>query len=155
MLVGAVSVIAYGKPRTSEDIDLLIDFTPPQLKEFIYFCKKNDFDCSLSDAIEAIKTKSHFTIFDNKSTLRLDIKGIYTELDRVSFKRRKKFKIGTHSIYINTPEDCIVAKLIFGSEKDISDAESIILRQSKLDYSYLEKMAKKFKVEKKLKKLME
>ncbi len=45
-----------------------------------------------------------------------------------------------HNMHIASAEDTIAHKLLFGGYQDIRDAESIFLRQSELDMTYLEKL---------------
>ncbi len=155
MIVGGITLAYYGMPRTTEDIDILIILEKTKIKKFVDFMKKNDFSVNEEDIKTAFKEKSHFTVFDQKSVFRMDIKGIYNDLDSDSFSRRKKIHFRSLDIYINSPEDAIIAKLTFGSFKDLEDTKGIILRQRKnLDFDYIKKKCKKYKVLDKLEKII-
>ncbi len=147
MVVGAVSVAIWGSPRTSQDIDFLIILKEENIKKFLEFCNKTGLSADEDEIKQALKEKSHVTIFDNESVYRLNIKGIYDELDKITFSRRKKVKFRNLNIWVNTPEDSILAKLVYGSPQDLNDAKSIFLRQKEgIDINYLKKQAKYFKV---------
>lgn len=153
MVVGAVSTSIYGEPRTSADIDIVVKLEG-NVGQFVKFLRDDDFSISTDDIREALKEKSHFTVFDNKSVYRLDIKGVYTELDKQSFGRRVKKRIDDLEIWMNSAEDAVLFKLMFGSEQDLNDARSILLRQKNLDMDYLNKKSKELKVDDKLSKLL-
>ncbi len=148
MLVGAVSVAYYGMPRTSADIDIVIQLGG-RIGEFAGFLKKNHFSVDEDGVKLALDEKSHFTVFDDKSPYRLDVKGVYTELGRETFRRRRKVNFYGQKVWINSPEDVVVFKLLFRSEKDLTDAKYVLLKQGKgLDKKYLEKKVKEMKLEK-------
>nr|MBA4405241.1 hypothetical protein [Nanoarchaeum sp.] len=154
MIVGAVSIAIYGEPRTSADIDIIIQLEG-NVGKFVEFLRDNKFSITTNDVEEALKEKTHFSVFDNKSVYRLDIKDVYTEFDKQSFERRVKKRIDNLEIWVNSPEDAVLSKLMFGSEQDLNDARSILLRQRNLDMDYLGKMSKALKVSDKLSKLLE
>jgi len=156
MIVGGITLAYHGTPRTTEDIDILIYLTENKIKKFTDFMEKNDFIIDEEDIKTALKEKSHSTILDKKSIFRLDIKGIYDKLDRDSFARRKKIHFRNLDFYVNTAEDAIIAKLIFGSFRDIEDAKGILSRQKdKLDLDYIKERCREHKILDKLKEIME
>ena len=57
-------------------------------------------------------------------------------------KNRRKITLFGLKTWIKTPEDLIVAKLIYGSPQDIEDALSVIINmKDELDIDYLTKRA--------------
>ena len=127
--------------------DLIIILKDDDIKKFSAFCKKNKLDADEYEIKKAFKERSHVTIFDIDSTYRIDIKGVYSELDKITFSRRKKIKFRDFEMWVNTAEDAILAKLVYGGYQDINDVKSIILRRGKkIDFDYLKKQAKHFGV---------
>lgn len=138
VVVGGLAVLFYGIPRTTLYIDLIIAADMVDTKQFVEFFKANDFFADEEDMKAALEEKSHATIGDKTSMIRLDIKGIYTENDHITLKRRRKVNLANFVFYVTTPEDLIANKLLFGSEQDIKDAEGIYVRQfDNLDMEYL------------------
>jgi hypothetical protein len=160
MFVGAVSVNYWGLPRTTSDIDVIISIKNKnkneRIEKLVREFRKENFDCSSYEIVEALKEKSHFTVHDKLSPYRVDVKGIYTDFDKESFSRRKRRKILGRNLWINSPEDLILAKLLFGREQDLADARGIILRQrDNLEVSYLKKRSQRMGTYQKLAELME
>jgi len=138
VVVGGLAVLFYGIPRTTMDIDIIIEMDMPQVWKFVEFLKGNDFFADEEDIKMAFADKSHASIEDKTSMIRLDIKGIYGENDRLTLKRRRKVSLADFKLYIASSEDTIANKLLFGSEQDIKDAEGIYARQfDNLDMAYL------------------
>jgi len=150
VIVGGLVAIFYGIPRTTMDIDIIIQIPENKIKVFVEFLKKNEFFASEDDIKTAFKEKSHCTIEDKKSLIRLDVKGIYTEFDKDTLKRKRSFNYKDTKMYLASPEDTIASKLLFGSEQDIKDAEGIYVRQKgKLKMDYLISRCRKLNVYKK------
>ena len=140
VVVGGIAVLVYGSPRTTMDIDIILQLNEKNMGNLIYFLNEKNFFASKEDLKSALKERSHCTIEDKLSMIRLDVKGIYTKSDKLSLERRKSIEWRSKTICVSSPEDLIVNKLFFGSEQDIKDAEGIYVRQlGKLDMKYLEK----------------
>ena len=147
VVVGGLAVLFYGIPRTTMDIDLIIKMDIDETKRFAQFLMENDFFADAEDIKTAFGEKSHATIEDKTSMIRLDIKGIYGENDMITLKRRREVNLADFVFFVASPEDTIANKLLFGSEQDMKDAEGIYARQfDNLDMAYLEERCKKLGV---------
>ncbi len=147
MFVGAIAVGYYGIPRTTQDVDIVVLIHKDKIQNFADYFQSNDFYCPADDIKMAFEEKSHFGAFDNQSPFRIDLKGIYSDFDQQSFLRRVQVESFNKDIWLCTPEDAIISKLMYGSPKDILDAKGILLRlKNKLDYDYLTKYSKVYKV---------
>lgn len=138
VIVGGIAVLAYGTPRTTMDADIIIQMDTKNLKMFAKYLADNHFHSKSSDIENAFRDKSHFSALDSESLFRLDIKGVYNEMDNRTLKNRCAVNYSGIRIYLESPEDTIANKLVFGSEQDIKDADGIFVRQlPKLDMQYL------------------
>ncbi len=147
VIVGGVVVLFHGIPRTTMDVDIVLQTEGLDVAGFVGFLKKNDFYASIDDMRDAFQEKSHCTVQDKQSMIRLDIQGMYNEMDHRTFMRRTDFVHKGTKIFIASPEDTIANKLVFGSEQDLKDAEGIYIRQmGKLDMKYLEEICEEMGV---------
>jgi len=155
-IIGGLAAILYGRPRTTTDVDIIINFDKTDPEKTGDSLREEGFDASLADIQEALTERSHFTVFDTKSPYRLDVQGVYNPLDEASFKGRRKGVLFGEQAWVESPEDLIIAKLVYGSLQDLEDALAILIRQKpRLDFNYLKGQAAKNKVSSKLRKLME
>lgn len=89
--------------------------------------KRRGLDVLEHEIIFSLKERSHFSVFDTKSPLRVDAKGVYTRLDSNTLENRRKTKLLGSEVWIASPEDTVIAKLIYGSPQDTEEAIFIIL----------------------------
>ncbi len=147
VIVGGFAVLFYGNPRTTMDIDYVIQLLDDDIPTLVKFLQENDFYADEYDMRAAFKEKSHCTVEDKETMFRLDIKGVYSEMDVRALRNKKRVKLDDTVIYIASPEDTIANKLIFAREQDVKDALGIYVRQyDNLNMEYLEKICKKMGV---------
>ena len=139
------------------DIDVAIaPMGKEELEKLISLLREEGFIAALNEAEFALKEKSHFTAMDSHLPYRLDFKGIYTPLDAATFKRRTQVTVLGEKVWIETAEDLTLAKLFYGSEQDVEDVTSIILKQGeKLNIQYIAECSKNMNTYKLLKKILE
>lgn len=155
MLIGGLAVIKWGRPRTTQDIDILIMIDDKDIEQFTSNLTSAGYEIKSSELHQAFSEKSHITIFIPNEIVRVDMKGVYSQLDYKSFKNKIKTSIFDIEAWIETPEDLIIAKLVFNSYQDLEDAASVLLRQvGKLDMKYLKERAIQENVIKRLNKVL-
>lgn len=138
VIVGGFAVIAHGNPRTTMDLDIIVQLEESGLVDFAEYLAARGFFSYPEEMAEAIRQRSHFSAIKKDSLFRLDIKGVYDENDRKTIENRQVREFNGMTISIASPEDTIANKLYNGSEQDIGDAESIYLRQAEtMDLVYL------------------
>jgi len=146
MVSGGIAVSFWGFPRTTHDIDMVIEAHEKDKDKIIKLFEK-DFYVSSEAVEEAIKKRFTFNIINNKSGLKIDFWLIKKDaFGRAEFKRRLKKKIFGEDIFIISPEDLILCKLIGFEEtksgRRLQDAKSI-LQTSRVDMRYIKNWARK------------
>jgi hypothetical protein len=140
MLSGSVAMSIYIVPRATRDFDFIIHLEPKNIDRFIqhfqdgYYCDK--------DAIEdAVKRRSMFNIIDHSSGFKADFVVLKEDAFRQEeFKRRKKVDFFDKTIYIVSPEDLLISKLIwiqdFQSPQQMEDIKNLAIIND-LDWTYI------------------
>ena len=74
-LTGGITGVAYGEPRLTQDIDIVIENAKSlaKLDLLIGDLDQSDFIFSADSIREAVKVKSMFQLFDSVESLKLDI----------------------------------------------------------------------------------
>ena len=129
VIVGGVTVNLLGRARSTFDVDAIADNTPLDAERLVTAFKERGFDASRKEIEEALRERSHFSIHDKKSVYRIDCKGAYTINEKRALSERKRLRVANTFIFVDSPENLIVTKLLFGSDQDILDAESVYARQ--------------------------
>lgn len=141
VFVGGIAVIVYGNPRTTVDLDLIVQMDEEDIDDFASYLRKEGFLCDPSDMKDAFRERTHFSAEEKGLLFRLYIKGVYDPGAKRTLRNKRKVEYDGIKMYVASPEDTISHKLLFGGEQDIEDAESIYVRQDdKLDHEYLEKV---------------
>lgn len=151
VIVGGIAVAGWGNIRTTRDVDVIIALGADNVKKLVRAFGERGFSVSENDVLDALREKTHFTIFDERSEYHIHAKGVYGEKERRTLKTRKKVNLSGIDMYIASPEDIIANKLVFGSEQDLKDAEGIYIRQlGELDLEYLGRICREMGVLKEL-----
>lgn len=152
MVTGSVSVIRYGRQRTSHDIDFIIEAKKEdskKIKEAFESLPHNEFIVDPSYIAEAVKEARQFNVFHLPTALKLDFWLLQeTPFDQERFRRRKNINAFNQIITFTSPEDTILQKFLWYQdskvEKHLIDAAFVFqIQEETLDKEYLNHWAKK------------
>lgn len=152
MITGSVASMAYGEPRLTLDMDVVVDLSPPKAEEL---CGKfgGDFYKDLDSILDAIQQKGHFNIIHMPSGSKIDFYQLKDDLlNRQMFngRRQESFREDKPAFF-SRPEDVIINKLIFykegQSEKHLRDIKGMLqISGDQLDLSYIDEETKVLKL---------
>jgi len=161
MITGAWSVIFYGRPRASHDIDFVVELYPKDIDRVIKEFEKlpQEFSVQKGAVREGIQNRQVFQMLHLPTYLKLDFWLLTDDpFDQSRFQRRKFVRILGKRMAIASAEDTILQKLRWYKqakiEKHFVDAAFVYKIQFKqLDLKYVEAWAKKIGVTRYLKQL--
>jgi len=145
MIGGGIANSYWGFPRSTTDIDFIVPLVHTSDKDALQRIE-NGF---VKDGWD-IKADAGRPLIAEKPSVRLDFWSIKSIYDEERFERRIKVKLEDFDIWITTPEDLILQKLMWHRSKDIEDIRGVLARQDKLDWEYIKKWAKELALEDKL-----
>lgn len=164
MVTGAWSVIYYGRPRASHDIDFVVEIHPDDASKILKILSKLSDDFEVQDSLvkRGVQERSMFNIVYKPYVLKLDFWLLKEDdpFDQIRFARKQLVGVLGTKMYFSTAEDTILQKLRWykqaATDKNIIDAAFVYQIQRKnLDMKYLSTWAKLLKVTGNLKKLAE
>ncbi len=129
VFVGGIAVIAFGRRRTTEDVDVLVAYGEKDVSKLLSEFWRRGFRVSEGDLQAALLAGEHRTIDDTRSDYRIDLSSGATSSARHALRSAIVVRYGAVGLPLARPEHTIVMKLKFGSEQDLEDALSIYLRQ--------------------------
>ena len=142
LLIGGLAASLLGEARITNDADFIIVINDEKLKTFLKKAKKKRFKFPEKKLWETFSLKGIFRLFCEG--LHVDFIRASTELEKQAFKRKKKTKLFGKVIFIPSPEDLILFKIIPGREIDLIDIKRILTRHwDRMDRKYLENWAMK------------
>jgi hypothetical protein len=155
-ITGGVAAIAHGEPRTTQDIDLVIEVDSGAIDSFVSALEQAGFYVP-AGAVEDVKAGRGriLGVTHIEQVFRADIVlNSDTPFDRSKMDRRQLIAIdlaGDALYWVGSPEDIILAKLLWGqrssSEKQWRDVLGVLkVQQAALDYGYLSEWAERLEL---------
>ena len=153
MLVGSMASNYWGIPRSTHDIDFVVEYGDSDVDSIVKLFQ-GDFFIQEISVRSALKPPYQFNALDNRSALKVDffrLAGDAYELER--FKRRRSVTILGQPSVIAAPEDIILHKLrwynISPSDRQLTDSSGILSVSGDIvDNEYLDQWANEIGVKK-------
>ena len=146
MLVGSFASTAHGAPRTTADIDLVIEPTHESLSRFVALLDSPEVYVG-PDPHEALERRDQFNVIDTGSGWKVDlVVRKDREFSRSEFERRIETSLLGMQVWTATAEDTVLSKLewaaMSGSDRQVDDAASVLaVRGEAIDQQYLDRWA--------------
>ena len=144
MLAGSFASGIHGVPRSTRDVDLIIDPTVATLDRFLAVLGGEEFYVNPSVARDELAHRGQFNVIDIATSWKADL--IFRRnrpFDRVEFERRAPEKLLGVTVFVASPEDTVLAKLewakLGGGDQQLRDVHGIIQVQGEmLDRAYID-----------------
>lgn len=145
MVTGSIAASYYAQPRMTRDIDLVVELQPEDA-ERVSVLFGGDFDCAVDAIRGAIERKSLFNLIHIEAAIKVDfIVRKDTRYRREEFRRRRTVVIDGDGLWLVSPEDLLLSKLMWAretrSEVQLRDVRSLIGSVRELDWPYIERWA--------------
>lgn len=144
-IVGSIASIAYGEPRFTNYVDIIVRLRLEHVKGLLKVFSPPEFYCSEQAMVHAIHRKFQFNVIHPASGLKVDFIVVSdSEFDQSRFRRGKRQLIDqVNEAWFASSEDVILKKLVYfhegGSEKHLRDVAGILKVQAgKTETEYLE-----------------
>lgn len=154
LLSGSFASSLQGEPRSTHDIDIVVDLQPAAADQLVAAFPPPRFYLSGDSIREAIATKSMFNLLDVHVGDKVDFWILTGDgFDRSRFARRRTEDVLGMRISVSSPEDTILMKLSWakrsgGSEKQFNDALGVYeVQRGNLDPAYLDHWARELSIE--------
>lgn len=146
MVYGGIAVIAWGRTRFTEDVDLKILATRDDAAHLIALMAP-EYQPVDQDPETKLRQLG-FVFFRDPSQIRIDLVLAETSFDLRAMERAKSVEmLPGLSLNVCTPEDLLVYKMISTRARDNDDVPGIIRRQKKqLDDKYIEHWLREFEI---------
>ena len=151
MLVGSVASSYHGHPRSTLDIDIVVDADEEKLCRFARALGEAYY-VSEDSIRQAVVSGTLFNIIDEASGYKADlIVRKERPFSRIEFSRRMRVRMLDKTLDLATAEDVILSKLewskLGSSERQWTDALQVArIQGAKLDLAYIEKWSEELGV---------
>ena len=131
VFVGALAVGAFGVPRTTADVDVIVKYREGDAPMMAVAFRREGFRVSVEDLRDAVAERSHCTVHDTRSEFHLDLAPAARPAAKDAIRHAVRVRWRGTVLPIADPEHTIVMKLAYRSEQDLEDALGIYVRQRK------------------------
>lgn len=143
MVVGSFAASYHGAPRSTADLDIVIDADLHELQKLTQLLQERNYYAVTEDAVEAWQQRSMFNVIDLAESWKIDfILMKHRPFSREEFRRRIKATLDGLPFVVATKEDTVIAKLEWAklgdSGRQLEDATFLIRKNWELfDHAYL------------------
>ena len=148
LVTGSMASMAYGEPRYTNDIDVVVHLPAERVAEFCAAFPQDSFYVSAAAAADAVRLRHQFNIIHPKAGLKIDvIIASDSAFDQSRFQRGQQLNVfPDRTVTFASPEDVIVKKMAYfregGSDKHLRDIAGIVrVRGERLDRAYIAEWA--------------
>lgn len=150
-IIGGLAVRAYGIPRPTYDIDFTLAMPRERLGKFYTAVEQRGFTVPESyragwvDSVAGMPlVKISYPV--EKRSVDVDVFLAETEFQHQILERKILTETPTGAIWLASPEDVVLLKLVAYRPRDISDIIDVLFTQGGLDTEYLAEWAAKLGV---------
>lgn len=141
-VMGGMAVRSHGVPRPTYDIDVIVVLERSQLPEL--FDRLRDRDFEIPEAYETgwvdrIKDMPLVKLrrYIRDESLDVDVFLAESEFQAEIMKRRSRLDVEGWSLWVVSPEDLVLLKLLAGRPRDLGDVADVLFMQAPLDVEYM------------------
>jgi len=154
LVVGSTATIAYGDPRLTNDIDIVVELPAEKIDSFCDAFQGDEFYVSRQAVQTAVAQCFQFNVIHTTSGLKIDFIVLSdSEFDRSRCQRRRALPVlDDGPTWFASPEDVILKKMVYfqegGSDKHLRDIAGVLrLQGNRLDQAYVVKWSQLLGVE--------
>lgn len=144
VVIGGIAASILGKPRYTNDVDLVVLDVDKRIAGIIAKLKKYDIEPRISD-VEEFAQKSRMLLMRHlPSKINIDISMGLLPFEREAVLRRRTVEFQGVDIPLPTPEDLIIFKSISQRSQDQEDIKDILNRNPRIDKERVLSTVKEF-----------
>ena len=159
VVMGGLAVRAYGLPRPTYDVDFTAVISQPELLSFFDRCESEGFTVAPQyrkgwvDRVAGMPLVKVRLYLADKG-IDVDVFLVETDYQKELITRRQRDDVDGQNVWLVSPEDLILLKLIANRPRDLIDVGDVLFMQGELDENYLRHWAKGLSIEALLEKVL-
>ena len=136
-IIGGVAASILGRPRLTDDIDVLVLLEHGDWPDFLVAGREFGFVPRIEDALDFADTSRVLLVSHQPSGVRVDIVFGALSLEDEIVRSATRVEIAGNVIPLPTPESIVVMKAVAGRTRDIVDIEGILEVHEGLDLAWI------------------
>ena len=155
-IMGGLAVRIHGIPRPTNDVDFTVAISRERLAEFyqsvtsLGYTVPEIYQQGWLDRVAGMAVIKIRTWLEEGKGIDVDFFLAETEFQQSVLQRRQSCEQNGQEVWIVSPEDLILLKLIAGRTRDLADVADILFVQGPLDSDYMTTWAERLQIAEKL-----
>ena len=150
-VIGGIAVRAYAIPRPTYDLDFTLQIPRERLPELFRAVEVRGYTVPESYQRGWVDTVAHMPLVKVRCYLEgrgvdVDMFLAETPFQQELLRRRQRVETPDGNIWLASPEDVVLLKLIANRPRDILDAQDILFTLGELDRQYMRRWAERLDV---------
>ena len=132
LVTGSMATIAYGEPRFTNDLDIVVEMSHDSIDGIVQAFPEDEFYLSRTAILEAVRSHRQFNVIHPRSGLKIDFfVASPSDFDQMRLSRGRHLSVlAQGTACFASPEDVILKKLQYfregGSQKHIRDILGVL-----------------------------
>ena len=136
-IIGGVAASVLGRPRLTEDIDVLVILDRHEWAPFLEAGREFGFAARIDDALDFAETSRVLLLLHQPSGVAIDIVLGALSLEDEIVRGARSVEVAGVCFPLAAPESIVVMKTIAGRARDIADIEGILEVHDELDLDWI------------------
>lgn len=143
-LIGGLAASMRGRIRATEDLDLILRCDLDEALTLVESLNEAGFSPLLEDHEQVARSALLIPLVERASGIQLDLAIGLSGFEREIVERADPMILDGHEVFVATPEDLIVLKVLAGRPQDVQDINGIVaIHAERLDWEYCLTAAKR------------
>ena len=144
VIIGGIAVGFLGRPRLTEDVDVMFLLSIQEISRFLEDAAKEDILPRIPGAEPFARKNRVLLLKHGPTSVNIDISLGILPFEEDVVNRSQVQSSSTLSVRLPTPEDLIVMKAVAHRPKDLEDIRTIVEKQPDLDKRYIKNWVQQF-----------
>jgi predicted nucleotidyltransferase len=136
-VIGGVAASLLGRPRVTQDIDILLLLEEDEWASFLDSASSHGFTSRVADCLEFARRTRVFLLRHEATGVSMDIVLAGLPFEHEVIVRAQRVNVANTTVKVPTTEDLIVMKAVAGRPHDIGDIEGLLDAHVDVDWPYV------------------
>ncbi len=137
-LIGGLATTVRGEPRSTLDVDLLVNCDVQRCLELIGGLDESPFRPLFAGVHEVVEAAFILPLVHRQTSVKVDLALGLTGFERSAIRNATPVNFEDNSVAVVSAEDLILMKTLAGRPRDIDDVAKIVVRQGDtLNWDYI------------------
>ncbi len=144
LIIGGVAASLLGRPRLTQDVDVLILLDEKLWDTFLTAGQHFGFFPRISDPVVFARKSRVFLLHHQPTAIDVDIALAALPFEEEAIRQVNRRKLGKLTIPLPTPENLIIMKAVAHRPQDIADIGALVDTNPRLDFRRIRRWVQEF-----------